>query len=286
MSGSTTCHTECLERPLSRALRALGALVGTHPWPFLLLPLVLSCALGSGFVMLRSRQSHELESQFTPLRGPAKADRRFIQAHFPTHDAEHFSVQRLTTLGTFAILLVVAVNNTLLTPVAFAELLALDQAVQRLHTTDHSFAQLCARSRGKCSSPNPLLSAVQGDPVRIKALMPDLIWPFGLGGYVFLGPFMGGVVLDPGGNVLAAKALRLLYYLQEDDPLQRQASELWLKSFLEHIPDVLGSLNLRSIQVRGVCLGCTSCVVQCYEKMPPSYRHLGAICYNGIYITK
>ncbi|KAJ6666770.1 hypothetical protein lerEdw1_020494 [Lerista edwardsae] len=249
MLGSATCHTECLAQPLTRALRALGALVGTHPWPFLLLPLVLSGSLGSGFVFLHSRQNHELESQFTPLGGPAKADRRFIQEHFPTNDAERFSAPRLTTLGTFAILLAVAVNATVLTPVAFAELLALDQAVKGLHTTDRTFAQLCARNYGRCSSPNPLLSAVQGNPGRVKDLMPNLNWPLGFGGHVFLAPFLGGVVLDPEGNILAAKALRLLYYLQEDDPLQREASELWLKSFMEHIPDVLGSLNLSSIQV-------------------------------------
>ncbi|XP_066483677.1 patched domain-containing protein 3-like [Tiliqua scincoides] len=256
MSGPTTCNTDCLERPLSQLLRALGASVGTHPWPFLLLPLVLSAGLSTGFVFLHSRQKHDMEGQFTPLGGPAKGERCFVQTHFPTCDAEHFSAQRLSTLGTFAALLAVVIgdNATLLTRAAFAELLALNEAVQRFHTTGRTFAQLCAHSHGTCSSPNPLLSALQGNPVRIEALLPNLTWPLAFQGRVFLAPFVGGVKLDPRGTkwerpLLAAKALRLLYFLQEDDASQREASELWLKSFLEHIPHVLGSLNLKSIQV-------------------------------------
>ncbi|XP_044280954.1 patched domain-containing protein 3-like [Varanus komodoensis] len=52
------CHTDCVERPLSRALGALGALVGAHPWPFLLVPLVLSGALGTGFMFLSKNEDN------------------------------------------------------------------------------------------------------------------------------------------------------------------------------------------------------------------------------------
>ncbi|XP_066483688.1 patched domain-containing protein 3-like [Tiliqua scincoides] len=254
MSERPICHSDCVEQPLRRALRALGATVGAHPWPFLLLPLVLSVALGSGFCFLRSFNAYDKEGLFAPTWSPAKDDRRFVQTHFPTRDAERFSAKRLSTEGTFAALLAVATGDTLLTRVAFTELLALDKAVRGLHTTERTFAQLCTRSLGACSSPNPLLSALQGNPVHIEALMPNLTWPFAFQGRKFLAPFLGGVKLGPGGAkqerpVVAAKALRLIYYLQEDDPLQRKASELWLRNFLERIPDVLGSLNLKSIQV-------------------------------------
>lgn len=270
MSGRCVCHNDFLERPLSRALRALGASVGSHPWPFLLLPLMLTGGLSTGFIFLNSHQEHDIESQFTPLWGTAKSDRRLVRLHFPTYDAEHFSAQRLSTLGTFAALLAVAAGNntTLLTKVAFTELLALDEAVRGLRTTYYNFTHLCARIHGNCSSPNPLLSALQGDPARIEALLPNLTWPFMFQGRTFLAPFVGGVKLGPRGDkrerpLLAAKALRLLYYLQEDDILQYEYSKEWLKNFIEHIPNVLGSLKLKNIQVRGVCweqLMYTSCI--------------------------
>ncbi|XP_015275366.1 PREDICTED: patched domain-containing protein 3-like [Gekko japonicus] len=184
------CRTDCVERPLSGVLRRLGGLVGAHPWPFLLLPLLLSAALGVGFTLLPIRQSNDIETQFTPREGPAKAERRLV----------------------------------------------------------------CARRNGSCSSPNPLLSAVGGDPARIEALLPNLTFPLWQGRF-FLGASLGGVSVEPGAAedrsrpVRAAKALRLYYYLREDDPAQREASSKWLKTFLERIPVLLGDLNLTSVRV-------------------------------------
>uniref|UniRef100_A0A6J0U7X5 Patched domain-containing protein 3-like n=1 Tax=Pogona vitticeps TaxID=103695 RepID=A0A6J0U7X5_9SAUR len=252
------CHTDCLERPLSRALRALGALVGAHPWPFLLLPLDLSAALGSGFVFLRRREAKDLEGQFTPVGGPAKGERRFVQARFPTDDARRFSPERLATEGAFASFIAVAAGgngDSLLTREAFAQLLALDGAVRGLRAAagGRAFEDLCARSsQGACSSPNPLLGAAQGQAAGIEALLPGLTFPL-FQGRLFLGFFLGGVTLGPGDGparpLLAAKALRLVYYLQEDDAQRREDSRRWLDAFLDRIPAVLDSLNFSSVQV-------------------------------------
>ncbi|XP_077159359.1 patched domain-containing protein 3-like [Paroedura picta] len=250
-AGGRGCRTDCVERPLSRALRSLGGLVGAHPWPFLLLPMALSAALGAGFSTLESRKANDIEEQFTPRGGPAKAERELVQERFATRDSERFSAARLSTEGTFASFVVVAAqpDHTLLTRAAFAELLALDAAVRGLRENGRSYEQLCARSENNCSSPNPLLSAVGGDPARIEALLPNLTFPVWQT-HVFLGVFLGGVTVDPGTiRVRAARALRLFYYLQEDDPKQREASVAWLKTFLERIPDELAALKLTSLQV-------------------------------------
>ncbi|XP_061442158.1 patched domain-containing protein 3 [Rhineura floridana] len=250
----TGCHTDCVERPLSHALRDLGALVGAHPWPFLLLPMALTCGLGTGFMFLRSCETNDIEGGYTPVGGPAKGERRFVQTHFPTDDAKHFSAQRLITEGAFASFIAVAPgkSDSLLTRAAFAELLQLDAAVRRIAVQGSSFANLCARWNNTCSSPNPLLSAVQGDPARVEALLPALTFPL-FQGRIFLGFFLGGVTLGPGVGparpVRAAKALRLIYYLQEDEVSRREASALWLQTFLERIPGELDSLNLASIRV-------------------------------------
>ncbi|XP_063003675.1 patched domain-containing protein 3 [Elgaria multicarinata webbii] len=252
-------HTDCVERPLSRALRALGASVGAHPWPFLLLPLALSGALGAGFMFLPSREANDIEVQFTPLGGPAKRERSFVQTHFPTDDAERFSMERLSTEGAFASFIAVASGDSgsVLTRAAFAELLALDAAVRGLNATppngtELTYDRLCARNSGNCSSPNPLLSAVKGDPAQIEALLPTVTFPE-FQDHQFLGFFLGGVTLGPGAGpkrpVRAAKALRLIYFLQEDEAAQREASALWLHAFLERIPGVLESLNLTSVRV-------------------------------------
>ncbi|XP_048366451.1 patched domain-containing protein 3 [Sphaerodactylus townsendi] len=250
------CHTDCVERPLTRSLRRLGGLVGAHPWPFLLLPVALSAALGAGFRQLPRRQSNDIETQFTPRRGPAKAERREAVEHFSTRDSERFSAQRQTTEGTFASFVAVAHERsaTILTPAAFAELLALDAAVRGLNASGRAYAQVCARWDGACKSPNPLLTAVGDDPARIEALLPNLTFPLWRG-QVILGFFLGDVSVGPAGAdersrpVRAAKALRLFYHLQEEDPAQRAASLQWLKAFLRRIGGVLTELNLASVQV-------------------------------------
>uniref|UniRef100_A0A670J560 Uncharacterized protein n=1 Tax=Podarcis muralis TaxID=64176 RepID=A0A670J560_PODMU len=98
-----------LREPGARSLESeRGGLVGAHPWPFLLVPVALSAALGAGFAFLSSLEDNDIEGQFTPLGGPAKGERRFVQAHFPTDDARRFSAERLSTEGSFASLLAVA----------------------------------------------------------------------------------------------------------------------------------------------------------------------------------
>ncbi|XP_062977671.1 patched domain-containing protein 3-like [Elgaria multicarinata webbii] len=253
------CHTDCIVQRLSHALGALGASVGSHPWPFLLLPVVISCVLSPGFQFLGEQESNDLETQYTPIRGPAKGERRFVQAHFPTDDARRFSSQRLIRQGSYATFIAEATgdSDSLLTKAAFAELLALDAAVRGLtatgpNATELSYDKLCARNDGTCWSPNPLFLLLQGDPARIEALLPTLTFPL-FQDRVFLGFFLGGVTLGPGAGpkrpVRAAKAMRLIYFLQEDEASQGEASALWLHAFLERIPGMLESLNFTSVRV-------------------------------------
>ncbi|XP_062813928.1 patched domain-containing protein 3 [Anolis carolinensis] len=248
------CHTDCVEQPLSRAMRALGACVGSHPWPFFLVPMALAASLGAGFMRLKVLEANDIEEQFTPIGGPAKSERSLVRMHFPTDDSERFSARRLTTEGSFAVLIAVG-NDSILTREAFAELLALDKAVRALRSeTGLFFEEVCAKigPAGPCNSPNPLLSAMQGDPARIEALLPSLTFPLFMG-RVPLGFFLGGVTLDagvpPARPVRAAKALRLLYFLQEDHAGPKEESQRWIHTFLQRAPQLLRSLNLTSIRV-------------------------------------
>uniref|UniRef100_A0A8C5RM16 Uncharacterized protein n=1 Tax=Laticauda laticaudata TaxID=8630 RepID=A0A8C5RM16_LATLA len=247
-------RTDCLQEPLSRAVRALGASVGTHPWPYLLVPLVLSAVLSVGFIFLPSRQPNDLEEQFTPIEGPAKTERGFVQKYFQADDAHHFSPERLSTEGAYATLIAVAskYEDSVLTRRAFAELLKLDRAVRGIQAAGLSFDRLCARNYDYCLSPNPILSLIHDNPAYIEVLLPNLTFPL-FRDRVFLGFFFGGVLLGPGNEptrpLLEAQAVRLIYFLQEDNPLKREASTLWLEAFLERIPLILGALNLTVLKV-------------------------------------
>ncbi|NWI00411.1 PTHD3 protein, partial [Tichodroma muraria] len=231
-------NTNCVERPLRRLFEGLAIGVATCPWPFVLLPLLLSGGLGAGFLFLPQRQANDIEGQFTPTGGPAKAERDFVRRHFPPNDSERFSAPRLPTEGAYAALIAVATNGaSVLEPAPWAEVLRLNATVH-----DAEYERLCARTAGGCASPNPLLSRrdEEGPPAPGSLSFP-------INDSVFLGTALGGVETD-GGQVRRARALKLMYYLREDGP-EAQDSRQWLENFLRDISSKVAELRLRSIQV-------------------------------------
>ncbi|XP_030045776.1 patched domain-containing protein 3 [Microcaecilia unicolor] len=244
------CHTDCLERPLSRIYHRLGALVATYPYWFLLLPMLISAGMGAGFYLLPQRQANDIEGQFTPLGGPAKAERALIMKLFPTNDSALFSAQRLYTEGTYASIIAVSHTENILAQNNLQEVLNLDSAVRRMSGSGHSFSELCARTSSfACASPNPLLDLLNGSVNHLDYL--NLTYPMYQyrGRPIFLALFIGGVSLGSTDRVREAKALRLLYYLREDVLADRELSVQWLKNFMTSFPDLLKNLSLNSIQV-------------------------------------
>ncbi|XP_064018827.1 patched domain-containing protein 3-like [Pogoniulus pusillus] len=235
-SESCSCrNTNCVERPLRRLFEGLGSSVAACPWPFVLLPLLLSGGLGAGFIFLPQRQANDIEEQFTPTEGPAKAERDFVRRYFPTDDSQSFSATRLPTEGAYAALIAVATEDkSVLDSAAWSEVLKLDEAVRA-----SDYETLCARNAadGACSSPNPLLQL---------AAPQNLTYP--VNGTSFLGTALGGVRTDADGQVVSARALKLMYYLREDGP-EAVKSRQWLESFLKEFPSQLARMNFTAIQV-------------------------------------
>ncbi|XP_029444501.1 patched domain-containing protein 3-like isoform X1 [Rhinatrema bivittatum] len=244
------CRTDCLERPLSRTYRRLGALVASYPYCFLLPPLLISAVMGAGFYRLPQLQANDIEGQFTPLGGPAKTERAVIERLFPTDDSARFSAQRLYTQGTYAALIAVSRTEDILSPAALQEVLELYSAVRRVSVWGLNFSELCARTQAShCAPSNPLLELLGNSASRIDSL--NLTYPVYRDGRrsIFLDPYLGGVRLSPPDKVQEAKALRLIYYLREDAPADRNQSLQWLQNFISSFPDLLKNLSLTSVQV-------------------------------------
>ncbi|XP_062377855.1 patched domain-containing protein 3-like [Sardina pilchardus] len=219
----STCKTDCIEKPISRGFGKLGRIVGRYPWMFLIPPLIISAGLGAGFYFLEDRESNNIEDQFTPKNGPAKAERAYVKEHFP--QGEEFSSLRLYTDGTYASLIAVYSEN-ILTKDAFQEVLELDKTVQRIKADESpkTFSDLCVKDRDlKCVS-NPILNIVSdyvtnGIPIDYPQHKTE-----------FTGTAIGGVDQDPNKSVKTAQAIRLFYYLKEDNKTE---TDLWLKKFIK-----------------------------------------------------
>ncbi|XP_048418232.2 patched domain-containing protein 3-like [Stegostoma tigrinum] len=238
------CQTDCVEWPLRRAFSKLGILVSNYAWYFLTFPLILSAVLGSGFSSLPTNESNDIEEQFTPIHGPAKTEREFIKKHFPTTDSETFSGQRLYTEGTFASFIAVSKGDNILTTAAFKEILSLDDDVKQLSINNrqgitYSYSSLCTRMANSCFG-NEILNIINHSlEANTRISYPTM-------NQTFIGLAVGGVDLD-GNYIKKAKAIKLDYYLQEDNDDIKNLSLLWLKNFLQEFPNKLK--NQRSIMV-------------------------------------
>ncbi|XP_068094356.1 patched domain-containing protein 3-like [Hyperolius riggenbachi] len=249
------CRTDCIQRPLSALFSKLGKVVARYPWWFLFIPMVLSAALGSGFYFLPQREANDIESKFTPVGGRAKSEREFVKKHFPTNDSGQFSAQRLYTEGCYVSLIAVTASDNIINVDAFRELIKLDEMVRNLSIAVIQsegdgvlhFQQLCAEVQGgKCADVNPLLSAVQGNASLVETL--SISYPM-FQGRTFLGTYLGGVLLNPDNTVQKAKAIRIVYYLREDEEQDKDNSLRWIEHFIKSISDNLQILQLQQVQV-------------------------------------
>ncbi|XP_039110699.1 patched domain-containing protein 3 [Hyaena hyaena] len=257
LSERPRCHTDCLEAPLSRAFRRLGWEVGSHPWIFLLVPMVLTAALGTGLIYLPKDEEENLEEQYTPIGSPAKAERRFVQEHFTANDSYRFSVSRKSTEVNFACILAVSNTTSLLDQTILSEVSKVDDAIQDLYATGENgtqirYSQVCAKYQGFCVPSNPLLSAWQ---MNRNLDLRNVTFPIDnlTGQPLYLAGTIGGTFLGErtGMNQLLveAKAMRLLYFLKTEAGEENERSKAWLIHFLNQFSNVEKSLALKKIQV-------------------------------------
>uniref|UniRef100_A0A8C8YTE0 SSD domain-containing protein n=1 Tax=Prolemur simus TaxID=1328070 RepID=A0A8C8YTE0_PROSS len=251
------CRTACLEVPLSRAFGQLGWAVGEHPWLFLLVPVLLTVALGSSLLYLPGDEKEDFEELYTPIGGPAKAQRRSVQAHFTTNDSYHFSAARRSAEASFASILVVGPADLLLEEDTFTEVGSLDDAVRSLSVgqvngTQIPYTQVCAKYKDLCVPPNPLLYTWQKNR---RLDLRNVTFPiFHHEGHpIYLTGFFGGNTLGKrmGRNrlLLGTKALRLLYYLKTERLEDKLRSRQWLTHLLNQFNNTKNRLNLKKIKV-------------------------------------
>ncbi|XP_035527282.1 patched domain-containing protein 3 [Morone saxatilis] len=237
-------HTDCIERPMRICFERMGHFIGSHPWWFLIAPLILSTGLGSGFLFLSDRMSNNIEEQFTPVDGQAKMERKYIQETFPGNDSM-FSRLRLSTDGSFATLIATSDSN-ILTVESLQDILDLDFKVRSMvvQFDNHSFEYMdvCAEVLGSCNS-NDILDIIEYKANNINTVNLTFPWyDFDFRSFsLYLS--LGSVNLRKESSVVeSAKAIQLYYYLREDN---KTKTDLWLESFIHLVSNVSST----SIQV-------------------------------------
>ncbi|XP_072364511.1 patched domain-containing protein 3-like [Scyliorhinus torazame] len=237
-------QTDCIEKRLVEVFRKIGIIVGRYPWYFLVIPAMVSVGLGSGFRHFKQLQGNDMEEQFTPYNGRAKIEKAFIEKHFST-DYSQFSPSRLSTEGYFVSFIAVSKGGHILTKGAFEEILSLDKMVNDLKVyhnhVEYSYLNLCAKVGNSCFS-NTILDLINHDANLVESTA--FTYPRLNGS--FLGTNLGGVTLDSG-YVKEAKAVKLTYYLREDQEHDNIPAHQLIEMYLEEFPNHLS--NLKWIEV-------------------------------------
>ena len=71
---------DCIEKAIRLCFFNYGGFIARHPFPFLILPVLLAGALGAGIIFLTEEQN--VEALYTPENGQAKTDRATVENLF------------------------------------------------------------------------------------------------------------------------------------------------------------------------------------------------------------
>lgn len=231
------CHTDCIEKPLQICFRMMGHFIGSHPWWFLITPLIVSTGLGSGFYFLRDRTSNNIEEQFTPVDGSAKMERKYIEETFPGNSPV-FSQLRLSRGGSYAAV-IAADRRDILTAETLHDVLDLDFKIKnmsvQIDNRSFQYVDVCAEVMGSCVS-NDIMDIIEYNANNIDTV--NLTYPWHHSDFRSFPLFLslGSVRLNTEGSMIEhAEAIQLYYYLEEDN---KTLADLWLQSFINLVSNV------------------------------------------------
>ena len=229
---------DCIEKVIKLFFYNYGGFIARHPFPFLLLPVLLAGALGAGFVFLTEEQS--VENLFTPENGQAKTDRKTVEELFAEHGDNDTLVTHLTRLGRSGNVIIRRNDGgNILTKTSMEEILILHETIMNIsilhNDQEYTYTDLCVKLNDVCND-NAILSVYNYNSSMVTTTI--LTYPLynsNDGTIFFLGGGLGGVKFesDSTDEVFSAEALQLSYFLRYEDSMDDQRSALWEDKFLK-----------------------------------------------------
>ena len=148
---------DCIEKPLRRAFYLYGRFIARHPIWFLVCPLLLTAALGSGFYNFH--EEYDIEKLFIPEGARSKDERSTMQRLFHEYEiSNNISPIRMSTLGEYGRVIVTPkkTDGNVLTKDIFDEVEQLDKDIQNITVENdgktYNYSDLCAGSFEKATN--------------------------------------------------------------------------------------------------------------------------------------
>ena len=234
-------HFGCLEEPLSKLFYVYGCFISRHPAWFIVCPLLLAAALGSG--IFRFKSEYDVEQLYAPEGARSKDERSILENLYPSdEDSEHFSPIRLSRFGEYVRVIITAKKKggNVLTEDVHNDVKRLDSDIRNvsidLNGVTYTYKKLCV---GPWSLDTLLFlrGTLQVDmnkltyPVHWTVVpVPTISGPIFRNVSFYIGSTIGGVTTTAGGHI-EAEAWSLLYFVKSDKD-HVEASLEWQRKFL------------------------------------------------------
>ena len=161
---------------LKQKFRLLGRVVGRHPAPFIIIPVLLAALLATG--MLGVQYTSDPDELLTPVNGEGRQEKAIAEKFFPTNFSD-FDAPRSTKFGLYGYVMVTARDGkSILQPEIWSEVRRLQNIIVDI-TVEHAgkqyhYADLCAKWAGQCYT-NQLLSFADTFAVLSKGVFRDSV---------------------------------------------------------------------------------------------------------------
>ena len=230
---------DCITEGFSRGFYSYGKFVVRHPWPFVIVPVVLSVVLVLG--MLRMRVTSDLEYLYVPVNAPGKVERQRVESNFMYNEHEFYSSIRRTRIGGLVRVLVIEKNRqNIFTDSHLRALFELDDFIKnvtaRYKRDTVTYSEVCAKWHGECADiENTFLAYMRDrtvDEVQLK-------YPMHLDNYerlrLSLGMQISQPEFDSDGFVSYFEAIGLAYNVQHEDASLRDRATAWTRELTHQL---------------------------------------------------
>ncbi|XP_023211544.1 patched domain-containing protein 3-like [Centruroides sculpturatus] len=229
-----------VQQLFSKSFSHLGRKIARYPGYFIIVPFLVAGIFATG--LQRLRLTKDLDTLYTATGSPAMINREYIEKLFLNDVTNNFDIGRATRMGRQTIIVVIPKDNgSVLRSKIFYQVQLLDKLIKNvtieIDGTPYTYEDVCAKKNRKC---------FENEYLKLDKRIADLEngtdflpYPLYLNNYtyeyVFYAVSLGGVTTDKDRNIINAKALRLLYFMDNSNNHKEELALLWEEKLVEFL---------------------------------------------------
>ena len=234
-SHPPTMRRDIVPASLSAQFSRYGRLVTRCPWPFLIIPPILSLCLGLGLLQLELTRN--IEELYTPVNAPSKHERAVVERVFDMDEENGFSAIRLTRdQGYINVIIKHKDGDNVLTDAIIPKVFELNDVITgvkaKLNGKKIQYGDICCGWHGECVETSFLKIFSNQSLSDVNITFPVHFLPTDRS---YLSGEIGGVETDTNHNLISARAVQLSYFVRYNKRSDARRSEVWINAVRDEL---------------------------------------------------